>query len=44
MLLLIIMGFWVMDSLCGEEDLYIAEFEIEGFPPILLSELPLISN
>jgi hypothetical protein len=44
MLLLITMGHWPMDSLCGEEDPYVAELEIEGFPPIVLSELPLISN
>ncbi len=41
-LLLITTGLWPMDSLGGEEDPYIAELEIEGFPPVTLAELPLI--
>lgn len=44
MLLLIAMGLWPMDSLCGEKNPYVVELVIEGFPPIILSELPLISN
>jgi len=44
MFLLVAMGLGPMESLCGEEDPYIAELEIEGFPPIILSELPVISN
>ncbi len=38
------MGLWPMGSLSGEDDPYIAELEIEGFPPIILSELPAISS
>jgi hypothetical protein len=37
-------GLWPRESLGGEEDPYIAELEIEGFPPIILSELPVVSN
>lgn len=33
-----------MGSLSGEGGSYIAELEIEGFPPVILSEVPLISN
>ena len=33
-----------MESSCGEEDPYIVELEIEGFPPIILSQLPVVSN
>jgi len=43
-LILIIVGLWPMDSPGGEEPSYTAELEIEGFPPIVLSELPVISN
>lgn len=44
MLLLISVGLWPMGSLSGEGGSYIAELEIEGFPPVILSALPLISN
>ncbi|NIS60476.1 MAG: hypothetical protein GTO13_07215 [Proteobacteria bacterium] len=44
MLLPITVGLGPTVSLCGEEDPYIAELEIEGFPPIILFELPVISN
>jgi len=44
MLLLVTVALGPMESLGGEEDPYGAELEIEGFPPIILSELPLISN
>ena len=43
-LLLVTMGLWPMGSWGGEKDPYIAELEIEGFPPIILAELPLISS
>lgn len=43
-LLLVTMGLGPIELLGGEEDPYIAELEIEGFPPIILSELPVISN
>ena len=33
-----------MESSWGEEGPYIAEWEIEGFPPIILSEVPVISS
>jgi hypothetical protein len=33
-----------MAPLCGGEDPYFADVEIEGFSPITLSTLPLISN
>ena len=33
-----------MGSLSGEGGSYIAELEIEEFPPVTLSEVPLISN
>ena len=35
---------WPMGSLSGDGGLYIAELEIEGFPPVALSQLPVISN
>jgi hypothetical protein len=44
LLVLTTMGLGPRESLCGEEDPYIAELEIEGFPPIVLSELPTISS
>ncbi len=44
MLLLIVMALGGTDPLCGEDKPYIAELEIEGFPPVMLSELPVISN
>lgn len=31
-------------SSCGDEDSYIVELEIEGFPSTILSEFPVISN
>ena len=37
-------GLGPMEALCGEEDPYVAELEIEGFSPIILSQLPIISN
>ncbi len=43
-LLLVMIGLGPTESLGNEEDPYIAELEIEGFPPIILSELPAISN
>lgn len=43
-LFLLIMGPGVMNSLGGEEDAYIAELEIEGFSPVILHELPVISS
>jgi hypothetical protein len=44
MLLLISVGLWPMGSLSDEGGSHIAELEIEGFPPVILSEVPLISN
>ena len=44
MLLLITVGQWPMNPLCGEKNPYIAELEIEGFPPVILAELPVISS
>ena len=43
-LFLLIMGPGVMNSLGGEEDAYIAELEIEGFSPVILYQLPVISS
>ncbi len=42
--LLIVVGLRPLYSLEDEEHPYIAELEIEGFPPIVLSELPIISS
>jgi len=43
-LLAMTVGLGPMEALCGEEDPYVAELEIEGFSPIILSQLPIISN
>jgi hypothetical protein len=43
-ILLISMSLWPMSSLSGKGGSYIVELEIEGFPPVILSEVPLISN
>ena len=42
--LLLLVSLWPMGSLGGEGGFYVAELEIEGFPPVALSQLPLISN
>jgi hypothetical protein len=44
MLLLVRVPLGPAESSCGEEDSYIVELEIEGFPPIILSQLPVIAN
>ena len=44
MLLVMTVPLGPRESSCGEEDSYIAELEIEGFPSITLSQLPVISN
>jgi hypothetical protein len=44
MLLLVTVALGPRESSCGEEDSYIVELEIEGFPSIILSEFPVISN
>lgn len=44
MLLLVTATLGPRESSCDEEDSYSAELEIEGFPPITLSQLPVISN
>jgi hypothetical protein len=43
-LLLVTTSLGPMEALCGEEDPYFAELEVEGFSPIILSQLPIISN
>ena len=43
-LVLLTMGLGVMNSLGDEEDIYIAELEIEGFSPVILYESPVISS
>jgi hypothetical protein len=40
----VIVGLGPMAPLCGGEDPYFADVEIEGFSPITLSTLPVISN